>query len=467
MGRKLAEFFRFSERGTSFGIEVVAGLTTFATMAYIIFLQPAIMSGQLFNMNTGMDFNALLAGTCVAAAFGSILMGLLANYPIALAPGMGENFFFVLTALPLCATVLGVQSGTPETWQLALGVVFVSGVIFALLSFLNLRKLLINAVSPSMKAAIAAGIGLFIAFIGLKNGGLVNIQNNNLSMNHDFRSVSLLVFLIGLAVTGALQILKVRGGILWGILVATFSALLLQNFNFGFLEFPAQEKLLLAFPFSAEIPSLAPVFAQMDIAGVWTHLAQLAPLILIFTFMDVFDTLGTMIGVGTQAGLIKDNRLPNAERAFAADAIGTVGGAVCGHSTVTSYIESAAGVEHGGRTGLVAVVTGLCFLAALFCSPLVAMVTRCPAVTAPALVIVGAMMIRNVTRIDWDDYSEALPSFLVLIGIPFTSSIGDGMVIGFIAYPVIKILSGRPREAGWLSVGLGALLVIYLCYAKT
>ena len=314
------------------------------------------------------------------------------------------------------------------------------------------RKLLLTAISPSMKAAIAAGIGLFIAFIGLKNCGLVDIANNNLSLKVDLGATRQTVFLIGLVITGALVILKVRGAILWGIVAGAIAAALMGLMKFhGFLSTP---------------PNPLPVFGKMDLIGVFGHFWTLLPLLVIFLYMDIFDTLGTLVGVGTQAGLMKDGKLENAERAFAADATGTVFGAIAGHSTTTAYIESAAGVEQGGRTGFVAIVAGLCFLLATLISPLVEAIATCAAVSSPALVIVGAMMMRNVAKIEWEDPSEAIPSFLVLCGIPFCYSIGDGMILGFVLYPFIKLLSGRAKEAGWLSYTLAGTLLLYLLMVK-
>jgi len=449
----LRSFFKFKERATDFPTEIVAGLTTFATMSYIILVQPSIMSGGMFGLNTGMDFGALVTTTCLAAAFGSILMGLLANYPLALAPGMGENFFFVLSVLPVCAGVLKLGGGDPAVWQLGLGVVFVSGVAFAILSFCNVRKLLLNAISPSMKAAIGAGIGIFIAYVGLRSCGLVEIANNAPSLKVELGMTRQTVFLAGLAVTGGLVLMRVRGAILWGIAAAALVASC-----FGMVKFGG----VLSAP-----PSPAPVFGKLDVAGVFRHFVELLPLLVIFLYMDVFDTLGTLVGVGSRAGLLKeDGRLENATQAFASDAVGTVFGAVSGHSTVTCYIESAAGVEHGGRTGLVAIVVGACFLLSLFFSPLVQALASCSAISAPALVVVGAMMMRNAANVKWDDPSESVPSFLVITGIPLCYSIGDGMILGFVLYPLIKLLGGRAKEAGWLSYVLAVVLILYLAFVK-
>ncbi len=446
-------FFKVRERGSGLPTELLAGLTTFATMAYIILVQPSIMSGRMFGMDTGMDFGALITTTCLAAAFGSILMGLLANYPIALAPGMGENFFFVLTAIPLCASALKLKVGDAAVWQLALGVVFVSGAVFAILSCCNIRKLLLNAISPSMKAAIGAGIGVFIAYVGLRSCGLVEIVNNNPSLKVELGMTRQTVFLIGLAVTGGLVLLRVKGAILLGIAAGALVASC-----FGLIKFDGV--------FSSP-PSPMPVFGQLDLFGVFRNFLELLPLLVIFLYMDVFDTLGTLVGVGARAGLLKeDGRLENATQAFAADSIATVAGSVAGHSTVTSYIESAAGVEQGGRTGLAAIVAGLCFLLALFISPLVQAVASCPAISSPALVVVGAMMMMSVVKVKWEDPSESIPSFLVITGIPFCYSIGDGMILGFVLYPLIKLLGGKAKEAGWLSFVLAAVLVLYLAMVK-
>ena len=455
MIEKIEKFFDIKTRGSSVGIEAVAGLTTFMTMAYIIFLQPTIMTGQTTGIKTGMDFGALLTGVCIAAAFGSILMGLLANYPVALAPGMGENFFFVLTVFPFCAALPG-YSGEP--WRLALGVVFMSGIIFLILSFFRIRQILLKAISPNLTKAITAGIGVFIALLGLQNGGLIVSQGghyalvNNLEKSSAF--IPVLIFVAGLIATAALHILKTRGSILWGILAGAIVATITGQLHFD------------SFPVSLP-PDIGPVFAKADIAGVFNNFLKLLPFIVVFAFMDVFDTLGTLIGVCTEAKLMKGNDLPNSTKAFAADATATVFGSVCGHSTVTSFIESATGVEHGGRTGLTAVFTGICFILAAFLAPLITTIAQCSAVTAPALVVVGAMMMKNVKDIDWDDYSEAIPSFLIFAGIPFTYSIADGLTLGFISYPLIKLFSGKARETGWLNYILALLLVLYLYFVRS
>ncbi len=422
-------------------------------MAYIIFVQPGILSGQTFNMNTGMDFGALVTTTCLASALGCILMGLLANFPVGLAPGMGENFYFVLTVLPACALALNMKTGAPEVWQLGLGVVFLSGVFFAIISFLNIRKVIMDAISPSMKYSIAAGIGLFIALIGLRNGGVIVTQNGLYELTTTLKSHNIIIFCIGLITISVLHIRKVRGAILIGIVVAAIAALLFGEIKFssGIIGLPT---------------SPMPVLGKLDITGVFKVFGQLFPLIIIFTFMDVFDTLGCVVGIASCAGLMKNDELPNSARIFASDATATVAGAVMGHSTVTCYIESAAGVEAGGKTGLTAVVVGICFLLAMFLTPFVCAVAGCLPVTAPALVVVGTMMMQNVSKVKWDDFSESIPAFLIIAGIPFCYSIADGMVLGFISYPIIKVLSGKGKEIGWLNYVLAAILIAFMIFLK-
>jgi len=461
----LERHFQLQANGTSVRTEIIAGLTTFLTMAYIIFVQPAVLSGAMFGKPTGMDFGAVTTATCLAAALASAIMALYARYPIAQAPGMGENFFFVFGAIPAAAA-----AGFTNSWQVALGVVFVSGVLFLLLSFFRVRETLLDALSPSMKNAIAVGIGLFIAFIGLQNAGLiVKSPATGVTLNHHFGSPDLIVFFVGLFVAAALHARKVRGAILWGIASATVLAIV---FKLALPHLPESlatskevaESLLvkrfaLADKLVATPPSLAPTFFQMDVRGALS-LAML-PFVIVFLFMVLFDTVGTLVGVGEQAGFIKDNKLPRAKEAFIADALGTTAGACLGTSTVTSYIESATGVEAGGRTGLTSLTTAGLFLLALFFSPIIAMVGGYAPLTAPALVLVGAMMLRNVNKIEWDDPSESVPAFLTLLGIPLSYSIADGLALGFISYPVIKLLTGRGRTVHWILYVLAGLLVAY------
>jgi len=473
----LNRVFRLSENQTNVRTEVLAGLTTFLTMAYIIFVQPAVLSGAMFNMSTGMDFGAVTTATCLAAALATAIMGLYARYPIAQAPGMGENFFFVFSVLPaagalIAATVKAgsLEAGSTTPWQIALGVVFVSGVLFLILSLLGVREMLLDAISPSMRNGIAIGIGLFIAFIGLRNAELVLPDAAaGVKLNTHFASPDLIVFFVGLLVTAGLHARRVRGSIIWGIVAATALACALRYAmpllpsSFSQAEVVQNSGLLKRFSMATSVvsspPSMAPTFLKMDLgmALTWT----MAPFILIFLFMNVFDTLGTLIGVSEQAGFIRDGKLPRAKEALVSDAIATAAGAAMGTSTVTSFIESATGVEQGGRTGLTAVIVAMLFLLALFFSPIIAMVGSYPPITAPALVIVGSMMISNVTKIDWPNYAESMPAFLVILGIPLSYSIADGLAIGFIAYPCIKLLAGQGRDVRWLMYGMALILIAY------
>ena len=442
----IERLFRLSENRTTVRIEILGGVTTFMTLAYIIFVQPQVLTGRMPGLHeTGMDFGAVMAATCIAGALATLIMGLYANYPIAQAPGMGENFFFVVTVVPAAALVIRDRGLTgTAAWQVALGVVFVSGVIFLVLSLLRVRQMVIDCVSPSLKNGIAVGIGLFIAFIGLRNAGvIVGNPGTLVGLTGAVTSKAVLVFCTGFTVAVVLGARRVRGAILWGIIAAAGLSAALGKVRFtGVFAAP---------------PSISPTLFRMDI--VHGILPAMWPYIIIFLFMDMFDTIGTLIGVSEQAGFIRDNKLPRAGRALVSDAVGTVAGAAMGTSTVTSFIESATGVEYGARTGLASVATAGCFLLALFVSPVVAAVANYPPITAPALVVVGAMMCRNVVKIAWDDPTEAVPAFLVVVGIPLTYNIANGLAFGFISYPVIKLLAGRGREVHALSYALAVIFI--------
>lgn len=442
----LDSFFSLSENKTNVRTEALAGLTTFLTMAYIIFVQPAVLSTDFQGQPTGIDAQAVFLATCLASAIATILMGLLARYPIALAPGMGENFFFVTVVMGL--TSLGVEGA----WKVALAIVFLSGTVFILLSVFRIREAIIGGISPSMSHAVAAGIGLFIAFIGLKNAGLIVAKPGTfVGFDAHMNPRALAVFSGGLLVTSVLHARRVRGSILIGILGAAILAVILGETKFtGFIGLPKIERTAIM---------------QMDFKQAFS--LTCLPFILVFLFMDMFDTVGTLVGVAQQADLMRDNRLPRAGLALLSDAIGTVVGAALGTSTVTSYIESAAGVAQGGRTGLTALTTAFLFLLAVFFSPLVAMVAQYPPITAPALVVVGALMMQNARRLAWEDFSEAMPSFLMMIGIPLCFSIADGLALGFISYPLIKLLSGKGREVRWLMYVLAAILLAYFVFVRT
>jgi len=483
----LNRFFKLAEHGTTVRTEMTAGLITFLTMSYIIVVQPAVLSGDMFNSPTGMDRNAVMVATCLAAALTTAIMALYANYPIALAPGMGENFFFVLSVMAAAGTLGVVKSGQTTAWQVALGVVFISGILFFILYLLGIRERMLDAISPSLKNGIAVGIGLFIAFIGLQNAGLivtaasvvpvtppVLVSGTLVRLNPHFGSPDLCVFFFGLLLTAVLHARRVSGSILWGIVGATILSI---GLKLGLPHIPqlaalpmvSQSTLITRFSIDTQIvslpPSIVPVFMKMDV--IHALLPAMIPFIIMFLFMDVFDTIGTMIGVAEHAGFMKDNKLPRAGRVMLADQAGTVVGAMLGTSTTTSYIESCAGVEHGGRTGLTALTTAGLFLLALFFSPMVGMIATYPAITAPALVMVGAMMVRNVVKVDWSDYSESVPAFLVIIGIPLSYSISDGIALGFLAYPVIKLFSGRGKEVNWLMYVIAVLLVLYFVFVRS
>lgn len=467
----LDRWFHLTANRTTLQTEVLAGVTTFLTMAYIIFVQPAILSGTLFGMQTGMDFGAVMTATCVSAALATAIMALYARYPIALAPGMGENFFFVFSVLPAAAA-----AGFDQPWRVALGIVLVSGLLFMLVSIVGIREAVMDAVSPSLKNGIAVGIGFFIAFIGFQNARLILPSPGTcVRLNPQFASPDMVVFCFGLILTLVLYVRRVRGAILWSILASCCLAVLLK------LTIPhlppviahsalVRESMLVtrfqvADHLLAAPPAMAGTFLKMDLVHAFAP--GMLPFIIIFLFMDLFDTMGTLIGVGEQAGFIVNNKLPRARQALMADAAGTVIGAVCGTSTVTSFIESAAGVQQGGRTGLVGLVVAALFLLALFFSPIVAMVGSYAPITAPALVVVGFMMMQNLRKIDWADYSEAVPAFLIALGIPLAYSIADGLAFGFITYPVIKALSGRWRDIRWPMAVMGLILLLYFVLIRS
>lgn len=467
----LDRLFHLRENGTTARTELLAGLATFLTMSYIIFVQPAVLSGVMLGQPTGMDFGAVTTATCLAAALASAIMGLYARYPIAQAPGMGENFFFVVSAIPVAAA-----AGAAVPWATALGAVFISGVLFLILSLAGVSEALMNSLSPSMKHGIAAGIGLFIAFIGLQSAGLIlRDPGTGVRLNPHLASPDIAVFAAGLLVAAGLHARRVRGSILWGILAAGIVAvalkLVLPHLGEATASLPSIGESALATRFEltdrvvSAPPSLAPTLLQMDLSGALS--VAMLPIVVVFLFMVVFDTVGTLVGVTQQAGLMRDNRLPRARKAFLSNAAGTVVGAGLGTSTVTSYIESAAGVEQGGRTGLTALVVAGLFLVAPFFAPVIAMLGGYPPITAPALVVVGAMMMRNLRHLAWDDYTELLPSFLIVIGMPLSYSIADGLALGFLSYPLVKLLGGRRREVSAASWVIGALVLLYFLFVRS
>ena len=444
MANLLERIFRLQENGTTVATELRGGLITFLTMSYIIFVQPAVLS------QAGMDFGAVMTATCISSAVAIFIMAFLANYPIALAPGMGENFFFTYT----------VVLGMGISWQVALGAVFISGVAFILLSAVRLREMVIEAIPPSLQHAIAAAIGLFIAFIGLQQAGVVVGNPGSLVQLGDITSPPILLMFVGLIVTAVLMVRKVPGAILWGMVATALIGL-----PFGLVSFHG----IVSAP-----PSLAPTFLKMDVAGAWNM--GLATVILVFLFMVLFDTVGTVIGVSAQAGYLKDGKLPRAGRVLMTDAIGTALGAALGTSTVTSYIESSSGIAAGARTGLANLMTGFLFLLSLLFVPLVQTIGGgyqiadgkfLHPITAPVLILVGAMMAKSMLKVNWDDWSDAIPAFLTMIGMPLTYNIAHGLAFGLVSYPLLKLLSGKGKEVSWLMYILGLLFILRYALMKS
>lgn len=427
----MAQYFRFEQHGTDLRTELVAGVTTFLTMAYILIVNPAILGHD-----GGMDFGAVFVATAVAAAIGTLLMGVVANYPIALAPGMGLNAYFTYTV------VLGM--GVP--WQTALGAVFISGVIFILLTLTKLREMVINAIPAGMKHAVSAGIGLFIAFIGLKNVGIiVPDEATYLALAPDMTDPGILLTVFGLLVTVLFMVRQVRGAIFYGMIATAVVGMV-----FGIVDMP---KGIVQAP-----PSIAPTFLQLDIWGALE--LGLLSIIFAFFFVDLFDTAGTLIGVANQANLLKDNKLPRANRALLADSVATVTGAGLGTSTVTAYVESTSGVAAGGRTGMTAVATAGLFALSIFFFPLVEAFASVSAITSPALIIVGVLMAKSLRQIEWDALDEAVPAFLTLIFMPLAFSIATGIAVGFIVYPLAKIFNGKWREVHPIVYVLGVIFIL-------
>ncbi|HJF27109.1 MAG TPA: NCS2 family permease [Acinetobacter lwoffii] len=412
----LERLFKLSENKTSFRIEVLAGVTTFLTMCYIIIVNPMILS------ETGMDHGAVFVATCLAAAIGCFVMGLIANYPIALAPGMGLNAFFTYS---VC---LGM--GVP--WQTALGAVFVSGLVFIAISLFKIREAIVNAIPMSLKLAIGGGIGLFLALIALKNAGIIVDNPATLVGLGDLKQPSVLLALFGFLMVVVMHHFKVRGSIIISILVLTAISAAM-----GLSEFKGVV---------GAVPSIAPTFMQMDFEGLFT--ASLIGVIFVFFLVDLFDSTGTLVGVSHRAGLLKDGKLPRLKKALFADSSAIVAGAALGTSSTTPYIESSAGVAAGGRTGLTAVIVGLLFIACLFFAPLAQSVPGFA--TAPALLFVGVLMIQGIVHIDWNDITEAVPAFLTIVFMPFTYSIADGIAMGFISYALIKLLTGQAKTVPYM-----------------
>mgnify|MGYP004605551843 FL=1 len=438
----LEKVFKLSENKTDAKTEILAGITTFMTMAYILAVNPSILSA------TGMDSGAVFTATALAAFIGTLLMAIFANYPFALAPGMGLNAYFAYT----------VVLGMGYSWEYALTAVFAEGIIFILLSATNVREAIFNAIPQNLKAAVSVGIGLFIAFIGLQNakiviGGSTLLQLfsvdkynevNGVSASFNDVGITVLLAIIGIIVTGILVVKNIKGNILWGILITwllgiicQFTGLYVPNADLGFYS------LLPDFSKGLSIPSLSPIFCKLDFSGIFS--LNFVVILFAFLFVDLFDTIGTLIGVSAKADMLDENgKLPRIKGALMADAVATTVGAVIGTSTTTTFVESASGVSEGGRTGLTSVTTAILFGLSLFLSPIFLAIPSFA--TAPALVIVGLYMLTNVTNIDFNDMSEAIPCYVCIIAMPFFYSISEGISMGVITYVALNLITGKAKE---------------------
>jgi AGZA family xanthine/uracil permease-like MFS transporter len=431
MLKRLENYFEFTRLGTNWRTEILAGVTTFLTMAYIVLVNPTVLAAA------GMPLAAVTAATCLAAAFGSILMGVVARYPIALAPGMGLNAYF--------AYVVCIKMHIP--WQTALGAVFLSGVIFLAITAVGLRQMILRAIPHELYAAVASGIGLFIAFIGFRNAGLVVADPNTLVSLGNVRNPTTALALVGLILMVALLVRKVRAALLIGVLSITAVAWALGLTHWT--------------PATGGFSSLAQTAFQLDIRGALNK--GLLEIVFVFFFVDLFDNLGTLVAVSKRAGLIQpDNSIPRLSRILFADATATVFGSFVGTSTVTSYVESTAGVAAGGRSGVTAIVTGLLFLGAIGAAPFVGIVP--PAATAPALILVGSMMLSTISEIHWRDPLIAVPAFLTLVLIPFTYSIANGLGFGVISWAALHLVTGKLRRQDWLLYVLAVLFLARFIY---
>ena len=453
----LEKVFKLSENKTDAKTEILAGITTFMTMAYILAVNPSILSA------TGMDSGAVFTATALAAFIGTLLMAIFANYPFALAPGMGLNAYFAYT----------VVLGMGYSWEYALTAVFAEGIVFILLSATNVREAIFNAIPQNLKAAVSVGIGLFIAVIGLQNakiviGGSTLLQLfsvdkynevNGVSASFNDVGITVLLAIIGIIVTGILVVKNIKGNILWGILITwllgiicQFTGLYVPNADLGFYS------LLPDFSNGLSIPSLSPIFCKLDFSGIFS--LNFIVILFAFLFVDLFDTIGTLIGVSAKADMLDENgKLPRIKGALMADAVATTVGAVIGTSTTTTFVESASGVSEGGRTGLTSVTTAILFGLSLFLSPIFLAIPSFA--TAPALVIVGLYMLTNVTNIDFNDMSEAIPCYVCIIAMPFFYSISEGISMGVITYVALNLITGKAKEKK-VSILMYVLAVLFV-----
>ncbi len=444
----MKKYFQFDELNTNYRKEIIGGLTTFLAMAYILVVNPLMLS---LDGVTGipdemrMDKGAVFVATALAAAVGSLFMGIIARYPIGLAPGMGLNAFFAFTVV--------LTYGIP--WQTALTGVLFSGLIFIILSLTGLRELIINAIPAQLKYAVGAGIGLFITFLGFQNANIIVADPNTLVTLGDLTAGPTLLAIFGLVITVAMMVRKVNGAIFYGMILTTIVGIVV-----GLISMPNQ--------IVSKIPSVAPTFGAAFDAIVHEpsslFTAQFIVIVITFLFVDFFDTAGTLVAVANQAGLMKEGKLPRAGKALLSDSLASVTGAIFGTSTTTSFVESTSGVAAGARTGFASVVTGGLFLLALFFSPLLMVVTS--EVTAPALIIVGVLMVSALGNIEWTSFEIAVPAFFTIIIMPLSYSVATGIAIGFIFYPITMILSGRRKEVHPIMYGLWVIFILYFIFIK-
>ncbi|MFS0669962.1 NCS2 family permease [Peribacillus frigoritolerans] len=428
----MEKFFSLKENGTDVRTEVMAGVTTFLTMVYILIVNPALLS------SIGIPFEQVFMATVISAVIGTLIMGLVAKYPIAIAPGMGLNAYF--------ASVVGAQG---LSYQTVFGTVFIAGLLFLLISVTSLRKMIIDAIPNSLKYGITSGIGLFIAFIGLKNAGIIVPNESTMVTLGDLHQPGTVLALAGLFITLIFMARNIKGAIFIGMIVTAIIAYFIGLLDFdGVLSVPP-----------------TPVFFDIDIAGVFTN--SLYSIVFAFLLVTIFDTTGTLIGVTEQAGLTKDGKIPRAKKAFLGDAIATTVGSMFGTSPSTAYVESSTGVAAGGRTGLTATVVAILFAVSIFFSPLISAISSVQAITAPVLIIVGCFMMEGLAKVNWKLFDEAFPAFAIILTMPLTSSISTGIAIGFITYPLMKIFSGKGKSVHPLIYIFGLIFLVQLIFFPT
>lgn len=451
----MEKFFKLKEHGTNAKTEIIAGITTFLSMAYILAVNPSILSAA------GMDSGAVFTATAVSAAFATVIMGVFANYPVALASGMGLNAYFAYTVCPQLA-----EMGITEPWKVALAAILVEGVIFIILSLFKFREALVNAVPANLKYGISAGIGLFISIVGLKGAGLVIGDASTLVALGDVSSPQVVLAFVGLIIIGIMWHFKVKGAILWGILITWVLGIIAELTGWYAVNVEAGVYSLIP-NFSNGIlpPSMGSTFFKFDFSFAAQHIVDFAAIVFAFLFVDLFDTVGTLIGVADQGGLLtKDGKLPKAGAALMSDAVGTVAGACLGTSTVTSYVESTAGVAEGGRTGLTAISTAVMFVLALFLSPIFLAIPSFA--TTPALVFVGLLMMKSVLKMKFEgDIADVVGGFLALIMMPFSYSIANGIMFGIVAWVILKVCTGKIKDIHpvmWVAFALFVLRIVTL-----